>query len=138
MTMGKHKSALNYIMRCPRYSKRTPVKRGRTKWGSSSGKLVLGQKSLTITLLALLFAGVFFHLMLINSRVSKTFQVEELSQKMVELQKIQAYLEREAADLQSIQSIQEKLNVSEFIPTTDVSYLSEQDYALLESGSNNP
>jgi len=101
---------------------------------SQTGKLVLSQKTLTVTLLGMLvFAGVFY-LMLINSRVSKSFKIDELDQRLTQLKKEHTQLETQAANLQSIQNIQKSLNLENYIPTTDVSYLNEHDYAVLDTG----
>ena len=66
----------------------------------------------------------------------KTFEIEELQGQLSDMKKINQYLEKEAADLQSIQTIQEKYNLEEFVPTTDVSYIAQQDYAFF--GTEDP
>jgi len=135
--MGKHTRVSKYLTRSPRFDRRKH-KSSRVPSSSQTGKLVLSQKTLTITLIVMLVLGGIFHLLLINSRVTKNFKIDELHQRVSELQKSNTLLERKAADLQSIHNIQERLDLSYYVPTTDVSYLNEQDYALLEPLSSNP
>lgn len=137
--MNKHKTGLGYLTRCPRYSKSKCHKhRRRSRWGASSGKLVLGQRALSITLMAVIMVGAISYLALINSRVSKAFEIESLQEQLTDLRKVNKFLEQEAAELQSIQKIQDKVNLDEFIPTTEVSYIAEQDYAFFEMAESTP
>ena len=135
--MDKHTRVSKYLTRSPRFERRRH-KSFRVPSSSQTGKLVLSQKTLTVTLIVMLVLGGIFHLMLINSRVTKNFKIDELYQRLSELQKSNAQLERKAADLQSIHNIQQRLDLSYYVPTTDVSYLNEQDYALLETLNLNP
>lgn len=71
------------------------------------------------------------YLVLINIRMTKGFEIKELEQRLSEAEKTQKQLEARVADLQSIQSIEDKLDISGFVPTTNVSYLKAGDYALV-------
>ena len=129
--MGQYNRVSKYIVRSPRFGV-SKKKSRRMLHTSQTGKLVLSQKTLTITLLGMLLLSGVFYLMLINSRVSKSFQIEELDQRVAELKKDNTRLETQSAGLQSIQNIQKNLDLENYVPTTDVSYLNEQDYAILK------
>lgn len=130
--MGLHNSVSKYILRSPRFNARKKISK-RTLHNAQTGKLVLSQKTLTVTLLGMLVLSGVFYLMLVNSRVSKSFKIDELSQKATQLKRENTQLETKAANLQSIQNIQKSLNLENYVPTTDVSYLNEQDYAVLDT-----
>lgn len=102
---------------------------------ASVGRLVLGQRTLAMTLLILFCCVSFLYLMLVNARETKGFEIKSLENSISELQKSQRQLEYEAADLQSIQHIQKEMNMSEFVPTTNVSYL-KQENGVAVTGSN--
>src|SRR3989338_9737025 len=107
--MGQHNSVSKYITRSPRFNARKKISK-RMLHTSQTGKLVLSQKTLTVTLLGMLvFAGVFY-LMLINSRVSKSFKIDELDQRLTQLKKEHTQLETQAANLQRIDRKSTRLN----------------------------
>lgn len=97
---------------------------------ASAGKLVLGQKALSITFIALLLVMGFSYLMLINDRATKGFEIKSLEKKIAELQKTQKQLQLDAADLQSIQNIQQRMNLENFVPVANISYLKNTGMAL--------
>lgn len=110
------------IGKTPRISKQRKLR-------ASSGKLVLSQKALCVSLMAVLVSIVLMYVVQINTSVTKGFEIRDLEKKIAELQKQQKQLQDEAADLQSIQNIEEKINVSNYIPTTNVSYIHESGFA---------
>lgn len=103
-------------------------RRGRLR--ASAGRLVLGQKFLTVTLLALTVFISLSYLALINIRVTKGFEIKALEKRYAELEKNQKVLQSQAAELQSIQNIQQKINMSDYTPVTSVSYLKAGEYAI--------
>lgn len=115
----------------PRYASRRQSRSRR--WSASAGQLVLGQRALAVTLVVLTGALVFLYLMMVNVRVTRGFAIQDLESRLSDLQKSQKQLERQAAELQSIQNIQAKVNMGNFIPTTDISYVNDSGFALSET-----
>jgi cell division protein FtsL len=103
---------------------------------ASDGRLVLGVKSLSLTVLAMLVIVSVSFVALVNIRVTKGFEINDLEIKIAELEKNNDSLSRRVADYQSIQNIQQRVDLKNFVPTTNVSYLKPADYAFgTESGS---
>lgn len=102
----------------------------------SEGRLVLSSYALNVSLIVFLALLGFVYLFLVNARTTKGFEIKKLEQSIVSLQKQQSELEQQAADLQSIQSLQETVDLPEMVSTTQVEYLGNGDvaYDLL----NNP
>lgn len=96
----------------------------------SSGRLVLGHKALTLSLLAMVILLGVSYLALINVRVTKGFEIKTLALRLAEAEAIQTQLQLKASELQSIQAIEQKLDTSGFVPITNVSYLQANDYAV--------
>jgi len=128
--MGNNFKISTNLVRSLRHTgRRRPNKR--RVYRASSGKLVLSQKTLAITLLVLLAGLGLAYLVMVNTRVSKGFKVAQMQEQIAELQKRQRALEQQAASLQSIQTIQKHLDMGQFVPATDVTYLNlDQDFAF--------
>lgn len=114
---------------CPRSKRKLRLR-------ASDGRLVLGIKSLSLTVLAMLIVVSISFVALVNIRVTKGFEINDLEIKIAELEKNNDLLSRRAADYQSIQNIQQRVDLNNFVPTTNVSYLKPADYAFgSESGA---
>jgi len=120
------------------HTSRTERIKKRARLRASAGKLVLSRHALVFSLLAMIGLMCFSYVALINTRVTKGFEIKALEQRLAELQKGQKQLQQQAAELQSIQNIEQKLDLSGFIPTTNVTYLRSGDYALAERQSDTP
>jgi cell division protein FtsL len=97
---------------------------------ASAGKLVLGQKTLVYSACVMLLVMGVAYLVLINSRVSKAFEIAQMEKKISVLKKSNQTMERQVADLQSIQKIQESADVEGFVQASDIVYIQEEDYAF--------
>lgn len=127
--MGNNFSLARSYLKLYRPSRQSRVN-GRAGVNSSPGQLVLSQKALALTLAVILGMTAFSYLMLVNGRVSKGFEIQILEKKLAELQKNQRTLERESADLQSIQNIEQKVNLADYTPTLNIQYLPDAEMAL--------
>lgn len=135
--MGSHFHLVARLRRLAAPSRSERVKR-KAYLRASAGKLVLGRKALSYSLIAMVAMMAFAYMALINIRVTKGFEIKDLEVRLTELQKSQRLLERQAAELQSIQNIEQKVNMSNFVPTTNVSYLKPVDYAINSQAQSTP
>ncbi|MCL5435483.1 MAG: hypothetical protein M1275_00115 [Patescibacteria group bacterium] len=119
------------------YSRSARLKK-KTRLSASVGKLVLSRRALAGLLVAMIVIMAVSYMALINIRVTKGFEIKALERKLAEIQKSQKQLEQRAAELQSIQNIEQKLDMSGFVPTTNVSYIKTGDYALGNPASPTP
>lgn len=115
----------------PHKSTRRPQRRARSAfYVGSAGKLVLGQKTIALTLMGMILFLGGLYVMFINIRVTKGYEIKSLESRLAELQKDQKQLELQTADLQSMQRIEQNVDMSRFIPSQDVSYVKDQGFAL--------
>lgn len=90
---------------------------------------MLGQKTLSVTLMILLLLFGFLYLVLVNSRVTKGFEIKKLEQRVFELNESQKQLQHQVSDLQSIQNIEKHVNLADYVPTQNITYLQEGNVA---------
>ncbi|OGE90812.1 MAG: hypothetical protein A2722_02620 [Candidatus Doudnabacteria bacterium RIFCSPHIGHO2_01_FULL_50_11] len=115
----------------PRMPRTTRLQRVRHKIPhTSSGKLQLGQRALAILLLLVISGMGIMYLVFVNVRVTKGFEIQSLEKKLIKLQQSQQELQIQAAQLQSIQSIEQSSAIQGYIPTHDARYLSSSGVAL--------
>lgn len=111
---------------------------GKRRLRASSGHLFLGVKALSYTFLGFLVFFGLSYIILVNIRVTKGFEIRDLENRIIALQQTSEQLQRKAADYQSIQKIQQQVDLSSFVPTTNVNYLKATDYALNSGSSSTP
>lgn len=111
------------------FSRNARLLRTKANVRASAGRIVLGQKALAVMLLLLLGGMCFSYLALVNERVTKGFEIKKLEKQIIELEKSQKILEREAADLQAIQNIEQRLNLENYVLTTEITHLSKPEVA---------
>ncbi|MBI4054171.1 MAG: hypothetical protein HY397_02475 [Candidatus Doudnabacteria bacterium] len=112
--------------------------RRRSRIRASAGKVTVSQKTLSLSLIAMLAIFSFLYLTLVNIRATKGFEIKRLEKRIVDLENSRSALERTAAELQSINQIEQRVNLSDFVPTTNVSYLNPTDYALVNEPGQTP
>lgn len=89
----------------------------------STGKLVLSQKALSATLFILIIALGVGYIALVNSRATKGFEIKKLEQTLSELQRQTRELEQKTAERQSIQNLERSVDLTNLVPTGEVTYL---------------
>jgi len=108
----------------------------RAAWHASAGKIVLGRKVLSYSIISLLLVMGISYLVLINSRVSKAFEVEKMEKKITVLKKQNQNLQQKVAEMQSIQNIQDGTNETGLVPAGSVVYIGAEDYAVATGKAN--
>ena len=66
----------------------------------------------------------------INSLSTKGYEIRQLERKIKEMETEQKHLEVQAANLQSINRIQQEAKKLNFVPTGSVTYIKDSDFAL--------
>jgi len=95
------------------------------KTKSSVSAKILNLSILTgIVLLSLVY------LFEINALGTKGYEIKKLEQQVREVEEEQKNLQMRASDLQSINRIQENAQKLNFVPSTNVVYLKDTDFAL--------
>ena len=80
-------------------------------------------------LIAIVFFGLLY-LFQINSLGTKGYEIQKLQQEIKVLGDQQKSLQIQASNLQSISRIQEQATALNFVPSTNVTYLKNSDFAL--------
>lgn len=117
-------------LRATSYRVKLNTTRSRKRYTASAGKLVLGRTTLSVSMMLFIAVLGVAYLALVNARATRGFEIKELEKRVVDLQKRQSDLERQAADMQNIQNIQSQLDLSQYVPTTEVRHLTGQGFAL--------
>jgi|SRR3989344_5047627 len=99
----------------------------------STGKLVLSQKALSATLLILIIILGVGYITLVNARATKGFEIKKLEQSLTELQRQTRELEKKTTERQSIQNLEQSVNITNLVPTGEVTYLSIPGVTALKS-----
>jgi len=83
-----------------------------------------------VAILACLVLISFLYLVQLNLLGTKGYQINKLEIMVKQLEVEQKYLEVEASSLQSINRIQTESSKLNYVPTTNVSYIKDSDFAL--------
>ena len=92
-----------------------------------------GSVSTKILNLSILSAIVFLSLLYlfeVNSLGTQTYQIRKLEQQMRQVEEDQKNLQIQSSDLQSINHLQESVQTLNFVPSTNVIYLKDSDFAF--------
>ena len=85
---------------------------------------------LNLSLVVSVFMLGITYLFVINSLGTKGYEIRKLEEQVRILEDDQKNLQIQAADLQSINTIMEETSKLNFVPTTNVTYVKESDFAL--------
>ncbi len=91
--------------------------------------LALSRRALAMILFAIVGVSAGLYIYLVNVRVTKGFEIKSLEKRIAELAKEQKSLQRQAAELQSMQTIEQHIDLNQFIPAQSVSYIQESGVA---------
>ncbi len=66
----------------------------------------------------------------VNSLGTKGYEISQLKAELKQLEARQKNLELQTSNLQSINRIQQEMQMLNFVPSQEVTYIKESDYAL--------
>lgn len=90
----------------------------------------MSTKTLNISILvAIVFFG-FVYLFEVNNLGTKGYQIRSLEQQVRTLEESQKTLKMQASNLESINQIQGQVQKLNFVPSNNVTYIKDSDYAL--------
>ncbi|MEJ0021980.1 MAG: hypothetical protein WDN47_05445 [Candidatus Doudnabacteria bacterium] len=90
----------------------------------------VSNKILNLSILVATLCFGFIYLFEINAMGTKGYQIRSLEQQVRQVQEVQKNLQLQTSDLQSINRIQLLAQTLNFVPTTNVTYLKDSDFAL--------
>lgn len=91
---------------------------------------LVSTKAFNISVLAAIIFFGFLYFFEINALGTKGYQIRNLEQQINKVQEDQKNLQIKASDLQSINRIQEQAQALNFVPTGNIIYLKNSDFAL--------
>ncbi len=93
-------------------------------------KVSVSVKVLNLSILSAIVLFGLVYMFEINTLGTKGYEIRKLEQQVREIQNDQKNLQIEASSLQSIDLIQEQATKLNFVPSTNVTYLKDSDFAL--------
>jgi cell division protein FtsL len=96
---------------------------------SKSGQVTQTQVVNTALLVGLVLLG-FGYLFIINSLGTKGYEIRKVEQQIANLEAQKNSLQLDASNLQSIDKIQSNAQQLNFVPSTNVTYIKDPNFAL--------
>lgn len=93
-------------------------------------KVSVSTKILNLSILASIVLFGLLYMFEVNALGTRGYQIRKLEQQVRQVQAEQKNLQVQASDLQSIDLIQGSAQKLNFVPTANVTYLKDSDYAL--------
>ncbi len=99
-------------------------------FGKRSTKANFSSKTLNVSILVAIVVFGLVYFFEINALGTKGYQIRNLEQQVRSLEESQKNLKMQASNLESINQVQQEAQKLNFVPSTNVTYIKDSDFAL--------